>query len=792
MSMAETGSPPATIGDVLLRAIERHKAGDAASAIGIYDAVLELDPENGELTYLLAVAQHQLGRYDQAESSFRRAIERDSGDPRFLIGLGRNYKAQARYAEAELSYRQALELNPGSMEALVSLAVVLSRSERAQEAIRMLETALERDPNSFEVLINLGNALLRTERYDEAIEAYRRALAIRPGNAETNNNLGKVLTILGRADEARVYFEEALAVEPAFPEALLNLGELLYAEGRQSEAEALCAQAVAARPASPEGYVALGRLLFDASESERALQCFEAMARVLPNSPLAHIWRGTVLREQGHATLAIEAFERAVDLSDGADEPRLEIAQTFWRIGENRQADALATRVLESKPDFAPALNMKGNVALFSGRVAEAISFYDQAATAQRHVSVWAQNALFVRNYSDEIDARTLFAAHHEWGLKQPGVLPVTQSRGRRDRLRIGFMSPDLRQHSVAHFVTPILGYVDSLRFELICYYAHRSSDVVTNVLRKLADKWRNVFGKPARMVAELIARDEVDILIDLAGHSAENRLDVFAYAPAPMQVTYLGYPTTTGLRAMHYRLTDWVVDPENAETLSTESLLRLPDSYFCYMAPEEAPEVSNLPALSRTCVTFGSFNNMAKITPTTFRVWARVLRAVPESRLRLKNRSLEDAMVRSDVLQQMIRNGVDPDRVELRGWESGRTSHFALYNDIDIALDTLPYNGATTTCEAMWMGVPVVTLRGPTHASRMAASILSAAGTVEHIAENEEGYVNICRMLASDRAKLSAMRASLRSRLASSPLMNHTRFARNFERTLLTALEQR
>jgi protein O-GlcNAc transferase len=437
---------------------------------------------------------------------------------------------------------------------------------------------------------------------------------------------------------------------------------------------------------------------------------------------------------------------------------------------------------------------MKGNVALSSGRVREAIAFYDRAAEVQADYAVWGQNALFVRNYSDEVDANELFAAHREWGLKQPRVEHVTKARPvlhRRHRLKIGFVSPDLRRHSVAHFVTPILGYIDSAAFEVICYYNHRSSDVVTSALRRFADTWRSVTGKSARMVAEMIARDEVDVLVDLAGHSAANRLDVFAYAPARMQVTYLGYPTTTGVRAMHYRLTDWVVDPEGAEALSTERLLRLPDSYFCYMAPEEAPAVSNLPALSRSGITFGSFNNMAKLTPTTLRIWGRLLKALPQSRLRLKNKSLENAMVRNDLLQRIRQYGVEEDRVQLMGWESARTSHFALYNDIDIALDTLPYNGATTTCEALWMGVPVVTLSGSTHASRMGASILSAAKVGEQIAEDEDAYVNICRALAADVAKLAGLRARLRSRIASSPLMNYIQFARNFERTLLTAWER-
>jgi predicted O-linked N-acetylglucosamine transferase (SPINDLY family) len=782
-----------TLDQALSLAIQRHQAGDVATAAEVYRELLRHHPDNAQITYLLAVCEHQSGRYEEAEALFRAAIGRDAAQPQFHLGLGRNYKQQGKYAEAVGCYRDALCLVPDSVEALVSLGVALWRNEQPAEAVEIFSTALRLAPDSFEAAVNCGNALLRLERLDDAIAMYRRALALRPDSADVHNNLGKVLVAVGRVDEARSSFDRALEILPSHPEALFNIGDLLFFSGNNTDAEKYYANAILARPSFAEGYMALGRARFDAGQFEQALECFDLMAAAAPASPLAQVWRGIVLREKGELNLALQAFEKAAASAGNPEEVFAQIGATYWQLGDYRNADEYADRVLESKPGTASALNLKGNVALIAGRIENAILWYDKAATVDPEFHVWSENALFARNYTEHVDAASLLEVHRTWGLRQrslPSVAQKSRAAIPGARLRLGFVSPDFVSHSVAHFILPVLAYLDGNTFEAFCYHNKRQSDNVTQTLRKFANGWRNIAGKTDQIAAEIIARDGVDILIDLAGHTADNCLGLFARSPAPMQITYLGYPTTTGLPAMHYRLTDWIVDPKGAEAFNTETPLRLPDSYFCYMAPEESPAVSTLPALTRGAITFGSFNNLAKMTPTTLLLWGRVLAAVPGSRLLLKNKSLGNARIRDEVLGRLAKVAVDVNRVELHGYESARISHLALYNQVDIALDTFPYNGATTTCEALWMGAPVVTLRGGTHASRMGASILSAARLREWIAEDESAYVDACVRLAADLKVLAGVRAGLRTLLMNSPLMDYAGFARKFERTLRDAWE--
>jgi protein O-GlcNAc transferase len=394
-------------------------------------------------------------------------------------------------------------------------------------------------------------------------------------------------------------------------------------------------------------------------------------------------------------------------------------------------------------------------------------------------------NVLFVSNYSDRCDAQSLIDLHKGWGAHLTAITRGTvakRSLSQGGRLKIGFISPDFNQHSVAYFFEPILQHLDRERFQPYCYYSNRRIDTTTKRFSEYVEWWRPVAGLRDEAVVKQIEDDGIDILMDLAGHTSDNRLAVFARRPAPLQVTYLGYPTTTGMSEMQFRLSDWVVDPIGDEYLSSEKLLRLPHSYFCYRPPETSLDVEGCPALHERCITFGSFNNMAKASAATFRLWARVLKAVPRSRLRLKSLALANDIVREKVIATFCQNGIDDSRITLLPWQSDTDTHLAQYHGIDIALDTTPYNGATTTCEALWMGVPVVSLRGGTHASRMGASILSAAGMPELIASSEDEFVQHCADLAGDVNALAARRFGSRDRLIESPLMQQETFVRDFE----------
>ncbi|MEW6330081.1 MAG: hypothetical protein AB1560_01340 [Pseudomonadota bacterium] len=381
-----------------------------------------------------------------------------------------------------------------------------------------------------------------------------------------------------------------------------------------------------------------------------------------------------------------------------------------------------------------------------------------------------------------------MYAAHREYARRREAPLAAlirahANDRSPGRRLKIGYVSSDFRRHSVAWFIEPVLAQHDRERFEVHCYANHFQEDEVTRRIMSHADHWCRIFGTPDEGVADQIRADRIDILVDLNGHTAMNRLLVFARKPAPVQVTWLGYPNTTGLSAMDYRLTDGFADPVGQTGhLHSEKLVRLPECFSCYQPPADAPAVSELPARNKGRVSFGSFNKLNKITPGVMKLWAGILRAVPGSRLILKSTGLGEPAMQQTVRDAFMRREVTPDRIELLGHDPSSAGHLGRYADIDIGLDPFPYNGTTTTCEALWMGVPVVTLAGKVHAGRVGVSQMSNLGLTELIARTPEEYIAITTSLARNLEDLARLRSELRDRLLASPLTDAPRFTRNLE----------
>jgi predicted O-linked N-acetylglucosamine transferase (SPINDLY family) len=350
-------------------------------------------------------------------------------------------------------------------------------------------------------------------------------------------------------------------------------------------------------------------------------------------------------------------------------------------------------------------------------------------------------------------------------------------------RLRVGYVSPDFCIHSVANFLLPLLSNHDAQIVDIVCYSNTERQDEITARFQALAGTWRDIRNKSDEEVVQLIREDRIDILVDLAGHTGRGRLRVFGHKAAPVQLTYLGYPDTTGLKTVDYRLTDQWADPPGQEAFHTEKLIRLPGGFLCYAPLFETPPVSSAPLLDKGFVTFGSFNNVAKMNPEVLQLWAEILKAVPRSRLLLKTKSFWDKSVAEDFSNRIQACGVERERVELRPWALHPRDHLIHYREIDIALDTFPYNGTTTTCEALWMGVPVIALAGNTHAGRVGVSLLSALGLENLIAPTPNDYLTLTVALAQDTARLTALHSTLRERLAQSSLCDGRKFAAEVER---------
>jgi protein O-GlcNAc transferase len=479
-------------------------------------------------------------------------------------------------------------------------------------------------------------------------------------------------------------------------------------------------------------------------------------------------------------------YRKAIALKPDSAEAHVNLGNALREAGQLDAAIAAYRQAIARRPDYAEASNNLGDALKDIGQLDEAIAAFRQAITLKPDFADAHSNLVLALNYHAGHNAEAIAEEHRRWNLQHAEPLrqlirPLKNNRDPDRRLNVGYVSADFRNHSVSRFLLPLFRHHDHNAYRIVCFSDVRNEDATTQNLRACADEWHKIAGFADQRVADLIREKQIDILVDLAGHTAGNRLRVFARQPAPVQVTYLGYPATTGLSQMDYRLTDALADPPGkTESLHSEKLWRLPVCNWCFDEPENAPPVRSSRADGPIC--FGTFNNFAKASPAVMELWAAILKATPSSRLMIKSQALAEPDVRLRITQFFDSRGVQPDRLDLRGGEPDFRSHLEVYNQLDIALDSFPYHGTTTTCEALWMGVPVVSLAGPSHVSRVGVSLLSAVGLPELIAQSEEEYVAIAVALAADLPRLAELRQALRRRMRSSPLMDEPRFARDIE----------
>jgi len=593
----------------------------------------------------------------------------------------------------------------------------------------------------------------RSGRLAEAERIYRLVLVEQPGNAEAHYNLGVVLQSMGKQDEAIASYRRAIECKPEFAQAHNNLASALKAVGKMEQAVESYRQAIARKPDYAEAHFNLGNTLRDMGKSDQAIASFRLALQLKPDLVEAHNNLGNLLKDAAQFDEAVSCFRHAIRL----------------------------------RPDLAEAHNNLGSALEAIGQVEEALAAYRQSVHLKPADAVAHSNLLLALLKQPVIDPEGLLAESQTWNRQHAGPVarllrPHTNDRDPNRRLRIGYVSADFRQHSVSRFVLPLLAAHDHAAFEIFAYASVTVPDKITAKLKTFCDAWREIAGLSDERVAETIRQDGIDILIDLAGHTSGNHLPVFALKPAPVQVTWLGYPATTGLSAIDYRLTDALADPPGlTDRFCSEQLIRLPRTAWCFQPTEDAPPVGELPATATQRVTFGSFNNLAKVNDPTLKLWAKILHAAPGSKLLFKGKRLGSASARQRLTQIMTEAGIKPDRIELLGWVPP-ADHLAHYNRVDIALDTYPYHGTTTTCESLWMGVPVVSLAGESHVSRVGVSLLSNVGLPDLLARTPEEFLQIAAELAADLPRLAELRRTLRPRMKASPLMDGLAFARDIE----------
>jgi predicted O-linked N-acetylglucosamine transferase (SPINDLY family) len=591
------------------------------------------------------------------------------------------------------------------------------------------------------------------------------------------------LKAAGKVADAENLCRHVVAQLPQSDAALRTLAEMVFLQGRVSEAIGLMRRAIEINPQYSSYYNNLGLLLAATGQFDEAIGNFEKALTLVADTPEVHANLGNAYLAKAMPKRAIEAFRTALSLKPDYFTAALNMAGALVHEGFLDEATEMCRRALELRPDHDPANRLIGRIYRESGRLDEAIAWFEKCITSNPDSKAWG-DLLFTQLFHPAYDRRRLFEEADKWN-RIHGVPLRSQirrhenERSRDRRLRVGYFSCDLGDHPLGRFLVPLLANHDHSRFEIFCYCDFERPDEVARRIRAGVDAWRNSHDFSDQQVAEMVRNDRIDILIDLSMQTNGNRMLMLARKPAPVQLSYLAYCGTTGSDAIDYRLTDRFLDlPEWGDEYSSEKPIRLPNCFWCYAAPAQVASVAPLPARQNGHVTFGCLNDFAKVTPEAIRAWCALLRDVPESRLVLH---CKQGSHRQSIFDLLARQNVHPERLDLVSFMPIE-KYFEQYNQIDIGLDSFPYAGGTTTCDAMWMGVPVVSLAGETGVARGGLSILANIGLPELVASSIKQYLQIATNLASDLPRLEQMRYSMRQRMRSSPLMNPSQFARDVE----------
>ena len=664
--------------------------------------------------------------------------------------------------------------------------LVHHRAGRLEEAEAAYGAVLEAAPENAEALHLMGVLAYQRGQLKAAIEWFGRAVALDGENAKYLGNLGTALFAAQRLDEALPCLERAAALDSVTAEVLNSLGEAYRVSGRLIDAVAAYGRAVAASPAYAEAHGNMAVALLQAGRSIEALASAEAAAAAGPENPACFNTLGSVLRAKGRLQDALAAFGRAVELAPDFAPARRNLGLVLIDLNRFEDAAQQYRRVIDEHPQDAAGYAGLARALRRQGRNEQSIALHRKAVGLDPGNAVYHASLLFNLLAEPAIDGQALFDEHRVWNARHAAPLRPAAAVHRNDRdpdrrLRLGYVSGDFRTHPVGRLALPVVAGHDNAQFEVFCYSRWRGADRITTAFQDSVDEWRATAGLDDAAMAEAVRADGIDILVDLAGHTARGRLLAFARKPAPVQIAWLGYLCTTGLDSIDYVIGDPVHTPAGCEDDFSERILRMPYDLACFDPPSHMPEVGALPSAANGRITFGVFNNPGKITAPAASLWARVLDAVPGALLAFKYRSYDDPGTRDSVLSRLTENGIAADRVEFLGG-SGYRELLECYRRIDIALDTFPYAGTMTTFEALWMGVPLVTVAGKRMVARAGAAHLSAVGLDALVAGDEDKYIAIARDLADDAAWLGELRGGMRERLRSSPLCDVAGFVRNLE----------
>jgi len=701
--------------------------------------------------------------------------------------------------DAARCYQNAWHLFPDDVAALVNLAFVKSELKSYDESRNLLEQALTLDSSNMDAWYMLGGLLERDKNLPLAKAAFLKVIELKPNFELAYRDLCRVLFHSGELTSAKKIIQRGIELNPLFPDFHFYLGNVFATEADYASAHACFAKTLMISPDFAQAHSNLGHIYEKQQKLVEALNAYQSAATLQPENAAFQCFIGNVHLLLGQFQEALACHRRAIRLEPQNPEPLINLGLALHNRGDVYSAIDAFRGALRLVPNDAIALRNLGGSLQFSGDLKHAIQCYRKAQEGAPNDTAAHQNLLYALSFYSEclpdeylqtaqrfgkkISARATPFSHWDWTAMSTNARP----------LRIGFISGDLCNHPVGNFLEGVLGNINPSKLTLVAYSTWLKEDDLTARIKPFFAEWNPVASLTDQQLATKVHADKIDILVDLAGHTANNRLPVFAWRPAPIQVAWLGYWASTGVSEIDYILVDAVSVPESGRQFFSEQPWYLPDTRFCFTPPVTAQPIAvfDLPALRNGYATFGSFQILSKMNDAVLAVWSRVLAALPDSRLRLQNWQLGYPAAQKDMLRRLKGMGICPDRIEIHGGVS-RDDYLAAYSEVDVVLDTFPFPGGTTTLEALWMGVPTVTLTGATLLARQGESLLRCAGLSDWVATSEREYLALALAHAQDLVALRELRANLRARMMISPLFDAARFAEKFEAAMMGMWQDR
>lgn len=762
-----------------------HQAGNAELGLSHLQASVLMNPNKGFFHVNLGNILKDMRRPAEAEAAYLRAVELDPSDAIAFHNLGHLHQLWGHWPQALMALEAATGLRPDFTEAWNKIAAIQLRLGKAEAALEASDKAIEICPGGAAGWFHKADALGRLNRWEESRAALEKTLALQPVFPEAVNNLGLARKALGDLSGAAEAFQASLAQDPRFAEACVNLGQLTLDAHRHDEAFGWFRRGLENEPDNPQAHFGMGNFLHAVGRHDDAASHLRRALEIRPDFPEALNNLGNILLSLNRHGEGLEAFQKALRIKPDYHEAYANLGNLHREAKFPDLAEASMLEAIRLKPDFAAAHSNLGNAYFDQGKLELALASYRRGIDLGQDDRDFIPNYLFSLNYSPSFSDAEIAEEHRRLGQRKFDRLresaPHDNDPDPERKIRIGYVSPDFWMHPVARFMLPILEHHDRDRFEVFAYSSRYLKDGFSEECARRVDHWQEVHHLDDAALSERIRGDKIDILVDLAMHARDCRPGLFARKPAPVQTSYLAYVGTTGLEAMDYRITDIHLDPPGGPPSPFhEKPLRLPRCWWTFQPPVRTtiPDVSPPPCLENGFVTFGSLNNFVKVNEPVRDLWARLVAGIPGARLMIH---MKESRAREGLLEFLAARGLPPERVTLVGYQDG-PSYMATYGKIDIALDPSPFAGGTTTFDALWMGVPVVSHAGERASSRGGLSILATLGRREWVASTPEETIAIARRLASDPGELASIRSGLRDALRASPLMDNKGFTREME----------